>query len=1043
MNRTTLSRLLNITALGLLLLISPLSAQRSKYAVVEAHRDGERISDSRLHHTAIRFQQWRESNRVLRMYPTLGHISALTIDQILAYERHMREIPELRIAWDDERGIPLLIEGAPLQRSLAPITDGTMSHHLTVKSFLQSFSTLLRIDTEAASFLLERSSIDDRGRSHLRFRQNRNGIPIWGREIVCGIAPDGNLELFTGRYTPVDCPVGGHFILAAEEATAVAQAHLQAVTQCSPIPPLMQGLLDYNGPTVEQCYLDENGTLHPAYAVELRTDALHRWRCFVDAEAGSIIRAYRTTCTDGPEKATATDLTGQTRTLDTYLHSGNYYLIDASRTMFNPGGSVFPDRTFGTITTLTANNSDLTNVTHVTSAANTWSDRSSVSAHANLGLVYEYYRGTHGRNSIDNRGGTILAIVNVTQGGLSMENAYWNGQFMAFGNGGTIFDPIAGALDVTAHELTHGVTEFSAGLEYRNQSGALNEAFSDIFAAMVDRDDWKIGEDITRVSSSFPTGTLRDMQDPHNGGSPGSASWQPKHMNEYQNLPETEDNGGVHINSGIINHCAYLLSEDIGRDKAEKIFYDALTTKLTRQSRFIDFRLAIIRSAQELFGAAEAQSCASACDQVGITDGNPTDDPTDYPEVEGVDRMLFVNTDPFLPAPLWIAVPPATDNDDFTSISFTEVWSRPSISDDGSVAVFIDTEFNIRAIALDGAPNEQVIENSGVWNSIALSRDQNMIALTTILLNPEIYVLDISGPNPVAKSFEVYTPNYTGEDLPNAAQFPDAMEFSHDDAYLLFDTYNEVTIGDFDYGFWDINLMHIRNIEQGGFGTGFIERIFPQDPTLNIGNPTFAKNKPTVIAFDVISPSQGTSSVMAMDLLKGEPKFVAQTTFEHNGYPTYAGDDRTLSYVVKQQDIDIIVNISMESDGITTAGSPQGFIAAGTVPLWFRTGTRPVAVANVPSVPAQATLAQNYPNPFNPSTTIRYTLPVEGSIELTVHDMLGRRVRALESGIREAGGHTIIWDGRDDAGRAVPAGAYFTRFVTDGHVLTRQMLLLK
>ena len=110
---------------------------------------------------------------------------------------------------------------------------------------------------------------------------------------------------------------------------------------------------------------------------------------------------------------------------------------------------------------------------------------------------------------------------------------------------------------------------------------------------------------------------------------------------------------------------------------------------------------------EELYSATEAQACADACDQVGILDGKGTDRPDDYPAVDGIDRMLFTNTDPFLQAPLWIAVPPATGDQDFTSVSFTNIWSRPSISDNGSVAVFVSDEFNIHAVSLVGNPNER------------------------------------------------------------------------------------------------------------------------------------------------------------------------------------------------------------------------------------------------------------------------------------------------------------------------------------------------
>ncbi|MDT8324156.1 MAG: M4 family metallopeptidase [Bacteroidota bacterium] len=1043
MTRFALRRFLPVLPVAFLLLTVHASAQQGKEAVIGAHAKSGNITAAQLDRIATRFHAWQESNTLLRRHPELWNVRGLGIEQIHAYDRAFRSVPGLSVAWDENDGIPLAMSGQPLQHSRSTFGGSGSMHDRTAQAFFTAFADLLKLHGEDDRFTLLSSQRDERGRTHLRFAQQRRGIPVWGGEVICGITAAGDLDYFSGRYHPSTVPVTGRFMVGTEEALASARSWLGA--QGVHIDQLQQVPAPYRAeqPSTSRCYVASDGVLLPAWVVELRPNFRDRWRIFIHAASGSVLRAYNSTCTDGPEKATATDLAGNSIPIDTYLHQGSYFMIDASRAMFDAAASVLPNNPAGAIVTLDANNSDLVNVTHVSSANNSWSDASSVSAHAHLGTVYEYFRSTHGRSAIDGRGGSMYAIVNVTQGGRSMENAFWNGQFMAFGNGGTVFDPLAGALDIAAHEMTHGVTEYTAGLEYLNQSGALNEAFSDIFAAMVDRDDWLLGEDVTRVSNDFPTGAMRDMRDPHNGSSTGAAAWQPRHMDEYVSLPESVDNGGVHVNSGIINHAAYLLSENIGRDKAERIFYDALSTKLTRQSQFIDFRLAIIRSAQELYGAVEAAAAGGACDQVGILDGNPTGDPTDYPPVDGDDRMLFVNTDPFLPAPLWVVTPPGGQND-YSSVSFTEVWSRPSVSDDGSVAVFVDTEFNIRAIALDGPPNEQVIDNSEVWNSIALSKDQKLIAVTTTLLNPEIYVLDISGVAPVARAFEVHTPNYSGTAVPNTALFPDALDFSLDNSTLLFDTYNEIDINGSRFGFWDINLMDVWDPAAGAFGSGNIERVFPQDHEVSIGNPVYARTRPTVIAFDVQFPGDATAYVMAMDLLSGDPVVVAEATYGENGYPTYNGDDSVLSFVRIAQNMSVIFNVPLAADAMTSTGDPQAFVIAGTAPVWFRTGNRPVAVRSPAPPRAQsAELAANYPNPFNPATTIPFHLQQSLHVRLSVHDVLGREVRVLVDRTLTAGSHAATWDGSDQAGRPLPSGTYYSRLTVDGRTYTKQMLYLK
>lgn len=154
-------------------------------------------------------------------------------------------------------------------------------------------------------------------------------------------------------------------------------------------------------------------------------------------------------------------------------------MVDTSKPMFDPSSNPpNSSTTRGGIVILDARNQgseDKFSMFPVTSASPTsWDAPDAVSAAFGLSQTYDYYRERHGRNSLNGQGETMIAVVRVGQ---NYENAYWNGQIMAFGDK----LPYARALDVVAHELTHGVTEHTASLVYQNQPGALNEAFSDIF----------------------------------------------------------------------------------------------------------------------------------------------------------------------------------------------------------------------------------------------------------------------------------------------------------------------------------------------------------------------------------------------------------------------------------------------------------------------------------------------------------------------------------------------------------------------------------
>jgi len=221
-------------------------------------------------------------------------------------------------------------------------------------------------------------------------------------------------------------------------------------------------------------------------------------------------------------------------------------------------------------------------------------DAEADAVYSNLGQTYDYFRDTFGRDSFDDDGATLIASINLCdEEGKPVANAFWDGEQMAFGEGYGL------SLDVTAHELTHALTERTANLRYECQSGALNEAMSDIFAANVDPEDWEIGEDL-------PSGALRDMRDPSNGDPP-----QPGHVDDYDTRPNDgdpfNDSGGVHYNSGIINRAYYLMVQLIGRDAAERVVYKALTERLEEDSSFEDFRTAALESAVELYGSSGAQ----------------------------------------------------------------------------------------------------------------------------------------------------------------------------------------------------------------------------------------------------------------------------------------------------------------------------------------------------------------------------------------------------------------------------------------------------
>lgn len=248
-----------------------------------------------------------------------------------------------------------------------------------------------------------------------------------------------------------------------------------------------------------------------------------------------------------------------------------------------------------------------------------------------LGATRDFYHEVFHRNSVDDRGMRLDGYVHFNT---HFNNAFWDGQQMVFGDGdGKIFTDFTGSRDVIGHEVTHGVTENTAGLAYHNQSGALNESISDVFGSLVkqwsmkqtvDEADWLIGPEI--FTPGIDADALRSMKAP--GQAYDNALFgkdpQPDHMSKFVSLPDTEpgDFGGVHINSGIPNKAFYQTAVGIGGFAWEApglIWYESLKAS-SMETQFQDFADTTYQKAEELYGAGSTEQLAvlAAWQEVGI-----------------------------------------------------------------------------------------------------------------------------------------------------------------------------------------------------------------------------------------------------------------------------------------------------------------------------------------------------------------------------------------------------------------------------------------
>jgi Zn-dependent metalloprotease len=933
-----------------------------------------------------------------------------------------------------------------------------------VIDFIQENASLFRLRDPRNELVVTDARGDAQGTKHVSFDQHYMGVPVWGSQLVGHLDASG-LYALNSRYVPTPDYVDQINPRTTSEA-AVDRA-LEDLTQrrhVTQFSAAMRQFLEYDGPRAH-LYLwskDPDSQLALAWRVEIRANAHERWRYFIDDRSGEILDHYQASPADGPAIGSGVDLRGDSQPLHTLEQDGLFYLIDGTRPDFELDDSGLSDPK-GALWTLDAGSTDMEEIDHVVSADNVFTDPAAVSAHANMALVYDYFYTSHGRLGINNDGSTVISVVHVTDGGESMENAYWNGVAMAYGDGGVSLGPLAAALDIAAHEMTHGIIERTVNLEYRFQQGALNESFADIFGAMVDSDDWLLGEDIVNPDY-YPSGAMRDMQHPHNGDETGGYYWQPEHMSEYQELAADNDNGGVHTNSGIPNRAAFLLSEAIGRESAARIYYRILDAAyLSARSQFVDCRLAAEQAARDLFGddSPELQAVRLAYDTVGITAPGEPDEPSvpPIPDDKAQNWIATVAAELDGDNSLWLAKP-ATDFDEqwqyIKQLTATQVFAETgnaiTTSRNADFLFFIDSDNNLRSIGLDGS-GEEIINDDGDWGSIALSPDASKLAATTIYEDSTIFYFDLEEPS---NSRGVKLTHWTTQDgvTQDITRFADAVQWDASSSLVIYDAFSSLTGPDgSSIDFWEVNVLDPIS------GSGFT--VFPPQPEgVHIANPSLSTQvladgsiNDCRLLYERVDENREESQIRVLDACTGKDEVLHTFAAPVFSFPHFMNNDREIVFEAWLEDDAIFTanlwRLALTADSLHPVGTPHFFVPNSQSPFSFTVEDDALVVATSveeedgPTVPQAFSLQQNVPNPFNPETTISFDLPDATEIDLHLYNPAGQHVAILATGFHQAGSHTLRWDGRDGAGRALASGVYLYRLTTADRSETRKLMLLR
>ncbi|MBI1733218.1 MAG: M4 family metallopeptidase [Gammaproteobacteria bacterium] len=824
---------------------------------------------------------------------------------------------------DSRTGTPRQIRGIKLQ-------EGLPSSRATAEQFLRKYRNVIGVGDPDQEYRFLGQGQDELGRTQVRFEQRHRGLRVWPSGLLVQLDGQGHVDLMAGAHRVIprkllDRPAvdqGRAMALARSEVTADEHAGVAA-------PELI-------------VFAPRDAPYRLAWKTQVDVSVSESWVVIVDAMHGNVLRKFNRIM-NANVQGSGLDLFGISRALDVWQSGASYYMVDTSKTMYNPSSTPpNPSQTIGGIIVLDAKNKPATSdpqsyptpLSDVVSAnPNSGWLADAVSAAWALAETYDYYLERHARNSIDGQGANMQALVRL---GLDFDNAFWDAsnQIMAFGDK-RIY---AGALDVVAHEMTHAVISSTADLIYQGQSGALNESLADIFGVMVETRtqgdaDWKVGEDVGQV--------FRNMKNPGSVDCLGVPC--PSSMSGYINT--TQDNGGVHLNSSIVNHAFYLLAEGlpgaIGTLDAAKIFYRALTTKLFPDADFVDARLNAVAAAEELFGAGsvQANTTAAAFDAVEIFAAPPTPPPPTQPPISSPDSTAFVFYDSFYGG-FFLGRRETALNDGPVGVFLsggTVAFTRPSVTGDGALAWFVDSINDLCAINTNAGVSEveSCLGLPGLVFSVAVSPSGEQFAF--VLLDaqgfPEnkIEFVDLADSSN-DRTIKLQAPAIDGGTINVVTA--DAMDFSRDGKSLIYDAFNEVTYtGGSALGLWSIYAVELS--------TSQIRMIVAPIQGLDTGFPALSQTSDRFLTFDAFQSGISQANAYAGDLFTGQVGLIAAIPGYSYSVPGYTGDDGAI--VFSKPDAGAATGSSLysqavQSDRITLSGGQSLWLSDGDFGMIYRRG---------------------------------------------------------------------------------------------------------
>ncbi|MEG6550176.1 M4 family metallopeptidase [Desulfocurvibacter africanus] len=794
--------------------------------------------------------------------------------------------------------------------------------------FLLSREELLGLQDSARELALQAYTTDELGRRQLRFAQRYKGLPVWPAEILVHVDPAGRVDLMEGAYIPTPLGLRTAPLVKADAAESKARDALDGLAGESALA-LLEGkpeLIVYMG-----------GGSQPrlAWKVILNRSVASRWLILVDAVTRQALLAYDTIMEDN-HSGSGQDLLGETVPLNVWEDEGLYYLLDTSKPMFRgieeymESGTI-PVHDFAGQDPLLGFNPRLVESASPDSG---WLP-DGVSAAYNLSETYDYYFERHGRDSIDDQGMSVRAYVRV--GGSILSNACWNPGLESFFFGAG--QRAVAGLDVVAHEFTHGVVDCASSLLYYGESGALHEAWADIFGCAVEArtmgaTDWVGG-------TVFSERYQRSLADPASREIvPGRP--YPSHVDEMVTPDDpllgedyAADNGAVHWNCTVVSHAFYLLAEGqddaIGIEDTEEIFFRAVTRHMPPASRFLDARLACLASAEEIFGSDSAQVRATeaAFDAVGIVEPQPSP-PSDSSDDAMVCLLLATEQGQDAVWSLGRLDPARDDDPQGERISRTPAaLAPPAVSNDGSLAAFVSADHDACTVDMDSL-EENCLGLEDEVASVALSPDGSLMAYVPLTEAEEL-----------ADHFVLHDVA-TGEEVPvlfvdeagnSVFLVVNSVDFATDGHTLAFDVLAPIEEEDGTRTVaWVVIVANLDSMQAYALAA--------QDTPL--ASPAMGNQSLEHISLEVLTGLDGPealSLVSAGDLSLLNFAPVAQTA--PLAVPSFNGDDSAVLYSApdSRTQAPAIWRVPMDMANLRTLGNPEMILANALYAQAYESGS--------------------------------------------------------------------------------------------------------